>query len=322
MPPSFAPGEKLQVLNMADTAACPTVFAPLDGIAHVTSLPADSDYLREEITNYDIYFASLFVRLDNDIIKRAHRLRVVVTPSTGLDHLDIDALEAHGISLLSLKDDTEFLSQVTATAEMTWALLLATVRRLPWAFDAARKGRWARDEFRGQQLSRKTLGVLGYGRLGKIVAEYGKAFQMRVLACDTKNIKPAGGVQMVDFQTLLRESDVLTIHIHLTQPNRDLLNAHAFNAMKPGAILLNTSRGGVVDENALLQALQSGHLGGAGLDVINGEWEENLSKHSLIRYANEHQNLVISPHIGGATWDSQRMAYEHMVAKLRRYLGA
>jgi D-3-phosphoglycerate dehydrogenase len=311
---------KIKILNMADITACPDVFSPLAGLAEVTHLPANATALLENIADYDIYFASLYVRLTSEVIARAERLRAVVTPSTGLDHLDLASLEARNIALLSLKEDIEFLDRVTATAEMAWALLLATVRRLPFAFDAARSGHWARDEFRGHQISGKTLGVLGYGRLGKIVAEYAKAFRMRVLACETKQITPAPGVQMVDFATLLRDSDVISIHIHLNEANRHFINADALRAMKFGAVLINTSRGAIIDERALLEALENGHLGGAGLDVIEGEWREDLRSHPLIAYANHHQNLVISPHTGGVTYESQQMAYTRMVEKLKAFL--
>ena len=150
------------------------------------------------------------------------------------------------------------------------------------AFDAAKAGHWARDEFRGHQLSGKTLGILGYGRLGRMAAEYGKAFRMRVLACDVRKVEPAEGVEIVDFERLLRESDVLSIHIHLTEENRGLINTGAFAMLKPGAVLINTSRGAIVDEQAFLEALLSGRLAGAGVDVIEGEWNENLADHPLI----------------------------------------
>ncbi|WP_428938599.1 2-hydroxyacid dehydrogenase [Fontivita pretiosa] len=306
---------------MADTAACPDVFAPLAEVgAEVVTLAADQQVLLERIGEFDAYFASLQVRADAQVLARAPRLRVIATASTGTDHIDLAAARQRNIAVLSLKDDTAFLNQLTATAELAWALLLATVRRLPAAVAAARQGIWGRDRFRGHQLSGKTLGVLGYGRLGRIVAEYGKAFRMRVLACNDTEVSPAPGVQMVSFDTLLRESDVLSIHIHLTDRNRKLINRNAIQRMKPGCVLINTSRGGIIDEPALLEALQTGHLAGAGLDVIDGEWEPDLANHPLLRYAREHENLVITPHIGGVTYESQRMAFAHTVEKLRNFL--
>jgi D-3-phosphoglycerate dehydrogenase len=308
------------ILNMADTAACPDVFAPLAALGEVVSMPAQQELLFDQIGKFDVYFASLNVRADRSVLDRAKDLRAIATPSTGTDHIDLGAAREKGIAVISLKDDTEFLNQLTATAELAWALLLATVRRLPWAFDAARRGNWARDEFRGRQISGLTLGVLGYGRLGKMVAEFGKAFRMRVLACNDSEVSETSGVQMVDFETLLRESDVLSIHIHLTERNLNLLDREAIFCMKKGAILINTSRGAIIDETALLEALETGHLAGAGLDVIDGEWEPNIEQHPLLAYARQHQNLVVTPHIGGVTIESQRMAFARTVQKLADFL--
>jgi D-3-phosphoglycerate dehydrogenase len=307
---------------LADISAFPHVLDGLCSIGDVVTLPASRQALFDNIADYDVYFSSLHVRLDREAIARAQLLRVVVTPTTGLDHLDLNELSARGITVISLKDDVEFLSRVTATAEMTWLLLLSVLRRLPWSFDAAKAGRWARDEFRGHQLSGKTLGVLGYGRLGRIVAEYGAAFRMRVLACDHKppaDLNPSSFVEFVDFPTLLQQSDVLSLHIHLTPENAKLLGAPEFAMMKRGAVVLNTSRGAIIDETALLESLKSGHLGGAGLDVIEGEWRADLSAHPLIRYANEHQNLVITPHIGGITFESQCMTIEFVADKFKTW---
>jgi len=310
-----------RVLNMADVSPFPEALDALRHVAEVVSLPAEQQVLRERIGEFDAYLAALAVRADREVLQGAGRLRVIATPSTGLDHLDLDAMRERRIELISIRDDTAFLDQITATAEMAWCLLLAVVRRLPWAFDAARRGDWARDRFRGHQLSGKTLGILGYGRLGRMVAEYGKAFRMRVLVCDVRPVELAPGLELVDFDRLLAQSDVLSIHIHLTEENRGLIGAATLARMKPGAVLINTSRGAIVDEQALLAALESRRLLGAGVDVIEGEWRADLDRHPLIRYANEHQNLVISPHLGGVTLESQRSVCAHTAEKLARYLG-
>lgn len=309
-----------RLLNLRDFSTHPDVLDPLREVADVVTLPASAETLAERLPDFDAYLASMKVQLTREMLERTSRLRVIATCSTGTDHIDVECAEARGIVVLSSKNDTEFLNSITATAEMTWALLLATVRRLPWAFAAAQKGDWARDRFRGHQLFGKTLGILGYGRLGRMVAEYGRAFRMPVLACDHKPSSPPPGVTMVPFDRLLAESDVLSIHIHPTPDNRGLINARTLAQMKPGAILLNTSRGVIVDEAALRAALESGHLGGAGLDVIDGEWRHDLDQHPLIAYAREHDNLVITPHVSGATFESQRAVAAHTVAKLKAFL--
>jgi D-3-phosphoglycerate dehydrogenase len=259
-------------------------------------------------------------RLDREILQHANRLCVIAFPATGRDHIDLEYAEEKGISIISLKDDTEFLGNVTCTAEMAWALMLAVVRHLPWAFEAAKAGRWrGRGLPRGHQISGMTLGILGYGRLGRIVAQYGKAFRMRVLAYDVREVTPETDVTTVDLDTLLRESDIVSIHVHL-QGNEGFVDRDFFDKMKHGAVLVNTSRGGVIDETAFIEALHSGKLAGAGIDVIHGEWEPDLAQHPLIRYAREHQNLVISPHIGGVTVEAQAMTLEHTLSKLKHYL--
>jgi D-3-phosphoglycerate dehydrogenase / 2-oxoglutarate reductase len=307
------------ILSMLDVAACPDVLKPLHEIGTLIALPDCQDLLLERVHEFDAFVTPLTVQSNRDVLAAARRLKVIATPSTGVDHIDVAAAQAKGIAVLSLKDDIDFLRQITATAELAWALLLALVRRLPSAFAAAREGRWARDEFRGTQLSGKTLGIVGYGRLGTMVAQYGRAFGMHTLVCDVKQVPTPSGVQQVDFDSLLHCSDVVSIHMHLSESTRNLFDRPALHNMKAGAVLINTSRGGIIDESALLEALESGHLAGAGLDVINGEWRTDLFQHPLIQYANQHDNLIISPHVGGVTRESQSLAYERIVQKLIQF---
>ena len=308
-----------RVLVLVDPGVHPRAFEPLESVAEVTILPPDRDTLLREIVDSDGYIPTLGVRVDREVLDLAKKLKAIATPSTGLDHIDLAEVEARGIQVLSLKDDRSFLDQITATAELAWVLMLAVVRRLPAAFEAARQGHWARDELRGHQMAGKTFGILGYGRLGTIVGQYAKAFRFRVLACDVEEFE-AEGIERVDMETLFRESDVVSLHVHLTPENRGLVGKRELGLMKEGAVLINTSRGAIVDEEALLEALESGRLGGAGLDVIHGEWSADLSDHPLIRYAREHENLVITPHLGGVTYESQELAYRHTAEKLRDFL--
>jgi len=309
-----------RVLNMGDVNEFPEVLDPLRGVAEVVSLPADAQVLRKRIGEFDAYLATLHVQVDRATLQRAGRLRVIATPSAGVDHLDLETMRERGIALLSFQSDIGFLNHVTASAEMSWGLLLAVVRRLPWAFDAARQGDWARDRFRGHQLAGKTLGVLGYGRLGRMVAQYAKAFRMRVLVCDVRPIEPGPGIERVTLQELLAESDILSIHVDMSEENRGLIGAENLARMKPGAVLVSVSHGAVIDEGALLEALEKRHLSAAALDMIDGEWRTDLDLHPLIRYANNHENLIITPHVGGVTYESQRMAYTHTAKKLARHL--
>ena len=158
----------------------------------------------------------------------------------------------------------------------------------------------------------------GLGRLGSIVAQYAHAFRLRVIACDLQPINQPN-IEQVSFDQLLAQSDILTIHIHLNQANTNLIDRDAFAKMKPQTILVNTSRGAIIDETALIEALETGQIAAAGLDVINGEWLPDLTQHPLIKYLQNHDNLIITPHLGGITVESQQMAYQAAAQKIVQY---
>lgn len=310
------------ILCMWDLSFNARVLEPLNECADVIVAPPSREALAALLPGYDAYLASLAVQLDREIIDSASNLKLVATPSTGLDHLDVAALSARGVNLISLKTEFCLLDQITATAEMAWALLLAAVRSIPAAAAAANCGDWARDRFRGRQLSNKTIGIVGVGRLGSMVAEYAQAFRMRVLGYDRNPRKIVPGVEYVNLDTLLRESDVISLHIHATSDNVKLIDGAAFAKMKQGVTLVNTSRGSIIDECELLKALESGKVGAAGLDVVDGEWREDLSDHPLLKWARKHDNVVIAPHLGGVTFESQQMTHEFLVGKVIEWLAA
>ena len=311
---------KPRVLCTVDMSLARDGLAPLEAVANVDNLPPDRKAVLERIGVCDAYYGHTDVLVDPELLDRAERLRVVASPTTGTDHIDTEALRERGIKLLALTREYELLDTFTATAECAWGLLLSCLRRIPAAFDSARQGKWwVRELFVGRQLSGKTLGVLGIGRLGHMTVEYGKAFRMRVIGSDPKPFK-VSQVERVPFDTLLRESDVISVHVHLRPETRHLLSRDAFQKMKDGVIIINTSRGGLIDEQALLDGLNSGKVSAAGLDVIDGEWMEDISKHPLIQYARSHDNLVITPHIGGCTIQSVVGARIFMAKKLADYL--
>lgn len=197
--------------------------------------------------------------------------------------------------------------------------MLACHRHLRAASRQALSGRWDFFDVVGRQLSEETLGVLGVGRLGSMTVEYGKSFRMRVLGCDAKDFR-IDGVRAVDLDTLLRESDAISLHVHMLPENYHLFNADTFAKMKDGAILINTSRGDLVDEEALIAALESGKLSAYGADVIHDEWRADMRESPLIEYARDHENVVITPHMGGATDTSIRDARIFSAKKLAHYL--
>ena len=291
----------------------------LEKVADVIYFPATQETLLDNIIDFDAYYASAFVEMNKEVLDNAKNLKVIATPGTGTDHIDITEARRNGIDVLDIAEERELLKGFTATAELAWALLLSCIRKLPAAFDCAKQGYWARERFTGYQLYGKKLGLLGLGRLGTMMAGYGNGFGMKVLGCDLEE-KNIAGVKQVALDELLVKSDVISIHIHLTEANKGFVSNELLKKMRPGVVIINTSRGAIIDEDALIKSLESGHVGAAGLDVIHGEWDKNIYDHPLIKYARTHDNLVITPHIAGATVESIIGARVFLAKKLADYI--
>lgn len=263
----------------------------------------------EYIGPYDAFITSIAI-FDKDIFNVAKCLKVVATPSTGTDHIDIDEAQKRQIAVISLKNEIDYLAKITSTAEQAFALLLSVMRKLPFAFEAVIKHyQWVSADFRGHSLSAKTLGVIGYGRLGKMMARYGNAFGMNVVVCDPYVDSFAPYVTPMTFEELLRCSDVISLHVHLNDSTKNMINGKAFSIMKKDTVIINTSRGALIDETELLRALEEHRILGAGLDVLASELYDDIKDIPLVQYARNHENLVLSPHVGGVTYESQELAY-------------
>ena len=283
----------------------------------------DYQKILKYIGEYDAFIPSISIPLDGRVFDAAKNLKVVATPSTGTDHIDLKEVANRGITVLSLKDDVEFLKRITSTAEQALALMLSTLRMIPAAFESVKEGQWDSSSFRGHMVSGKTLGVIGFGRLGEMMARYGYGLSMKVVATDPyKTINVDYYVEQVSLDELLRRADVISVHVHLNDETRGMVGKREFEKMKNGAVIVNTSRGGVIEEAALVEALKTGKLGGAGLDVLTGELYENIETMLIVQYARRHKNIIITPHIGGVTYESQEMAYVRIVTGLRKWFQA
>jgi D-3-phosphoglycerate dehydrogenase len=264
-------------------------------------------------------------RLDRALLERAPRLRAIATRTSQLRHVDLPYAAERGIEVLSIDPAAPLLRETPSTAEEAWALLLSLVRNIPWAFDAVKAERWDRERYGGNELRGKTLGVIGFGRLGRLVAGYGRAFGMHVLATDPK-LAPGTEVDGVEAATqddLLARSDVVSLHCTYDDATEGLLGEAEFRRMKPGALFVNTARGEITDEAALLRALEDGHLGGAALDTLAGEGPqgEHLVGNPLVAHARAHENLLIVPHLGGATVEATERTQLFIVRRLVEFLG-
>ncbi len=250
------------------------------------------------------------------------KLRMVATPSTGSNHIDLEWCERHQVAVSRLKD-TQFVHSIFASSEFTWALIMATVRQLPKAVERVKQGYWRdiEDELRAVELNGRTLGIIGFGRIGGNVARYALPFGMKILAFDPyKQIDQAGVEQVATHEAVLSQADVVLIAVHLDETTLGMVDESWFAKMKTGGVFINVSRGEIVDESALLAALKRGHLAAAGLDVISDEFLSDKRQHPLIRYAVDHDNLVITPHIAGLTYDSELKAARFTFEAVKKVL--
>lgn len=258
-------------------------------------------------------------KIDKNWLDRIPNLRFIVTNATGTNHIDIKEAKKRKIKIISLKGHTDFLEKIPSTAEETLALILALMRNIPWAFDDVKKGRWDRDVWKGHQLFGKKLALLGFGRLGKIMSRYGRALGMEVMSADpyvSKKIMKGFCVKKVDMKCLFQEADVLSVHVNLEDSTKGLIKNEHLKLMKKSAFFVNTSRGEIVDEEALLLLLKNKKIAGAALDVMQNEvGGKHLKNNILLEYAKKNKNLIIVPHIGGATYEALE-ATEKFVADL------
>ena len=256
-------------------------------------------------------------KVDEELIEAGSQLRVIGRAGVGVDNIDVAAATARGVLVVNAP-----LANTVSAAEHTFALLLSLARRIPEAHARTRSGQWDRKSFTGVELSGKTLGVLGLGRIGTLVAVRAASFEMRVIAHDPF-VGPERarrmGVELVDLPVLLAESDFITIHLPLTTETEGLFGKDALVRCKWGVRIINASRGGILDELALAEAVRSGHVGGAALDVFANE---PLVESPLF----ELPNMVLTPHLGASTAEAQDKAgiqvAEAVVAALRGELVA
>lgn len=279
------------------------VIAELKENFDLVVAPCEQDGLVEIFETFDVFWFRLGFNITADLFSEKTRCRIIATPVTGIDHIDEKACADHGIKIICLRGETEFLKEVRATAEMTIALTLALLRQLYPAIQDVLAGNWRRDIFRGREIYKKTVGIVGLGRLGRIVAEYFKTMGAEILAYDIHSDFPDFVTPVNSLEALFDQSDIVSIHVNYNEKTHHLINRQILRFCDDNMIIINTSRGGIIEETALLTALESGKLGGAALDVLQEEKNFDGSN-PLVQYALNHDNLIIVPHIGGNTYES------------------
>lgn len=295
----------------------------LESIGQVTYLdnPMPEDVLNL-ISNQHAIFTNpnkSNVFIGREIIDAGHDLKVICTASTGTNHIDKAYAAKQGVAVLSLTEERDVINEISSTAEHAFALMLAALRHIPQAFDSVKRGEWDYTPFIGRQLDYLTIGVVGYGRLGTYFARYATAFGSRVLVYDPYVTVEDESVIQTDLDQLLTESDVISLHVHVTPETTGMVDQTWFSRMKPSVVLLNTARGEVINESDLTAFLKEHPDARLAADVISGEVSAKGSS-SLIEYARTASNVILTPHIGGMTVEGQQIAYTHAARLLHRFL--
>jgi D-3-phosphoglycerate dehydrogenase len=272
----------------------------------------DPDVLLEKIQTADALIIRSGTKVTAEVINAGDRLAVVGRAGIGVDNVDVPAASARGVVVMNTPG-----GNTVTTAEHAIALLVALARHIPQATASMRAGKWEKKKFVGLELYNRTLGVIGLGNIGRIVAQKAKGLGMKIVAYDPFLSDEAAAkldVEPVDFDTLLARADILTVHVPRTKDTAGLLGRDAFAKTKPGVLLINAARGGIVDEEALFEALESGQVGGAALDVFVEE--PPPADHPLLG----HPNVICTPHLGASTEQAQVNVAIAVAEQVRDYL--
>ncbi|MHA1935653.1 MAG: hydroxyacid dehydrogenase [Candidatus Thorarchaeota archaeon] len=266
------------------------------GLDVIVRNPDSDGPIEEQIKGFDGIVVRSATKVTREVIEAADKLRVVVRAGVGLDNVDQVAAKEHGVKVLNTPE-----APTVSVAEMVFSLMLSLARNVTLADSSMKDKRWEKKKLSGSELWEKTLGIIGFGRIGCELAKRGIAFEMKVLAYDVIDIDQLCidiGAEHVELKELIERSDFVSIHVPLLPQTKDMISEDELESMKETSFLINTARGGVVDEKALLKALDEGKIAGAGLDVFEKEppvdWQ-------LVK----HPKLIATPHIASSTREAQ-----------------
>ena len=259
--------------------------------------------------------------LDGDLLQFG-QLKAICTASTGTNHIDVKYCEEMEIEIISITKDYQVINAITSTAEHTLALMLSLIRKIPTSFHSVRDGNWDWEPYVGRQMNSLTIGIIGYGRLGKLMAKYCDALGMEVLLHDPYVFSFGGNIernkQPVELDELLERSDVISLHVHVTDETREMINKNTISKMVKRPYLINTSRGEIVNEDDIIDALRSEDLQGYATDVIRDEFGDIKNSKLVDESITPQNKIIITPHIAGMTKEAQEIAYHWAIDKLEK----
>lgn len=259
-------------------------------------------------------------RLDRDFFSLFPTIKAIFTASTGTNHIDLEITHAKGIEVYSLKDEHELINQLSSTAELAFGLALLATRRLLPAIDSVKNGLWDYRPHIGRQFSNLSIGVIGYGRLGRMFCNYSRSFGSKVKVYDPYKIISSRFEQVDSLQKIAMESDLISLHVHHTNETESMINNDFLKYCKPNMTLVNTSRGEIVEEKHLVSFLAQNSDSMYCTDVLSDEIV-GRNNSPILAYSRNSSQVIVTPHIGGMTLDGQRKAFYFMAEKLINLFG-
>ncbi|MHA1505906.1 MAG: D-2-hydroxyacid dehydrogenase [Candidatus Asgardarchaeia archaeon] len=270
--------------------------------------------LKRSVGDYDVIVVRSRTKVDREVIDEGKKLKLIARAGVGLDNIDVEYAKSKGIDVINTPE-----GPTRSVAELVIGYIFTFFRKLVRADNSMKKGLWMKKEFLGEEVLGKTIGVIGFGRIGREISKLASSMGLKVLAYDKVEFPESFfselGAKKCSLEDVLRNSDILTLHLPLTDETRGFLSRERISMMKDGALLINTSRGAIVDEEALLDALKRGKISGACLDVYS---EEPPTK-KVLREIIEMENVIATPHIGASTKQAQKRCGEIIAQKIIEY---
>ncbi|MBI3642396.1 MAG: D-2-hydroxyacid dehydrogenase [Thaumarchaeota archaeon] len=266
------------------------------------------DQIKEKIGNFDIVVVRSRTKITKEMIDSANKCKIIARVGVGLDNIDVDAAKTKGIRVINAVEGA-----MNAVAELVLGLMLSLAREIPRADREIRNGKWLKKELMGTELSGKYLGIVGLGNIGKKLAKHARALNMNIIGYDVipipEDFSREVGLIKADLDTLISSADYISFHVPFTESTHHLVNSQRLAKMKKNACLINTSRGEIIDENALYDALKEGKIAGAALDVFESEPATGNKLATL-------PNVICTPHIGAQTKEAQALTANVIAEKI------
>jgi len=314
----------IRILVITPVRHIPKVTEILESLGSVEYLD-DPTYLEvlKVAASYDVIFTNpnkSKVFIGKELIESAQKLKVIVTASTGTNHIDKVYAKKIGLKIISLTEERNIIEKISSTAELAFGLTLASIRNIVSSHNKALLGEWDYTKYIGRQMNALTVGVIGYGRLGKMYSGYCKSFGAKVLVYDPyKEVKEKDIEQHKSVDTLLNKSDIVSVHVHVTEETTQMINKSYFREMKSNVLIVNTARGEVIDESDAVDFLTNNPRAKIATDVLANEIV-GRDKSVLFRYALKNESVIITQHIGGMTIEAQEIAYGHAANLLKIFI--